>query len=122
MRGMFALLILIGATSASEGTRVMAEPPLGHCRVVNAGKVALPGGADAICAEVERAIRAEAPTVRYSAEVNVISRSRLTATLVVEDRKLPVQNFAVMDHDLNDWSIANFARALAAEVAKAGKP
>ena len=122
MRGMFALLILIGATSASEGAGVMVGPSLGHCRVVNAGKLAWPGEADAICAEVERAIRAEAPTVRYSAEISVISPSRLSATLVVEDRILPVQNFAVTDRDLSDWSIANFARALAAQVAKAAKP
>lgn len=122
MRGMFALLILIAAVSASEGKGVMAAPSLGHCRVVNAGKLARPGEADAICAAVERAILAEAPTVRYNAEISVVSPSRLAATLVVEDRILPVQNFAVMDGNLNDRSIAQFAHALATEIAKSAKP
>jgi hypothetical protein len=40
---------------------------------------------------------------------------------MVNGRKLPEQNFAVMDRDLNPGSIRRFAESLAREVAKAAK-
>ena len=122
MWGRVIIVALFAALIANLGMKSIANASNPTCHVVAAEKLPQSVKADRICAEVARAIRAEAPTVRYTAEIRVISRSRLTATLVVEDRMLPVQNFAVMDRNLNDWSIGNFARALAAEVAKAAKP
>ncbi|MEA3058271.1 MAG: hypothetical protein QOF34_1086, partial [Sphingomonadales bacterium] len=57
------------------------------CRVSGADKLpAQAGGADAICAAIERAVAAGAPNVRYSADVRVLSKSSLAATLVVSGR------------------------------------
>ena len=91
-----------------------------NCRVVGGEK--LPegaGGTSGICRSIEHAIAAQAPNASYSAEVHVLSRSRLTATLVVNGRTLPLQNFAVMDRGFSASSIEHFANGLAAEVAKA---
>lgn len=93
-----------------------------HCHVLAGEKLrAASGGSAAICAAVEKAIASTAPDVRYSVEVNVLSPSRLAATLVVNGRTLPEQKFAVMDRDLNPASIERFAQSLATEVAKAAK-
>lgn len=96
-----------------------AKRPLGQCRV--AGKLRVPVAPDVICAEIERAIASEAPAVHYSAEITVLSPSRLTAKLVVEGRVLPLQNFAVMDQNLSESTIKRFASSVAAIVAKAAK-
>jgi len=95
----------------------------GRCQIVGGEK--LPpdvGGSAALCAEIERAIAELAPRAHYSTEVKVHSKSRLSATLVVNGRTLPEQKFAIMDSDLNAGAIQRFARSLAAEVAKAVKP
>lgn len=94
----------------------------GPCRVDHAAKLPpASGGASALCHEVERAISAAAPGVRYSASIRVLSPSRLSAVLIVSGRTLPEQNFAVMDRDLTPDSIRRFADALAIAVAKAAK-
>jgi hypothetical protein len=126
MRSRGATFILLLATAiAPAGAPAMSpsgKAAPGRCHVV--GSEELPsasGGASAICAEVERAVAAVAPAARYSAEVKVLSRSRLAATLVVDGRTLPEQNFAIMDRELNPGAIQRFARSLAAEIAKAAK-
>jgi hypothetical protein len=100
----------------------MSSPvsPSRRCSVVDAGK--LPpdsGGADALCAAVDRAMSVRAPGVTYSAEIRVLSASRLVATLTREGRTMPEQNFASMDRDLTTSSFERFAQALADQVAKA---
>ena len=75
------------------------------------------GGPDAICAEIDRTIASHAPGVRYSVEIRALSPSRLMAALVVDGRTLPVQNFAVMDRNLNESAIRHFAQSLATAVA-----
>lgn len=99
-----------------------ADAPGGRC-VVNGAEKFRPGsiGSAAICGEVERAIAAQAPTARYTAEIKVLSPSRLAATLIVDGRTLPVQNFAVMDGQLGTASIERFASALARAVVEATK-
>lgn len=99
-----------------------AVKPRGQCTIIDSGKLpALSGKDEAICAKVERAIAAKAPTARYTAEIKVVSASRLTTTLVVEGRALPLQHFAVMDRNLSEGSLERFASSLAAAVAKAAK-
>ena len=93
-----------------------------RCHVVAGEKLAGSGGTSAICAAVEKAIAAKAPNANYSAQVRVLSPSRLSALLIVDGHTLPEQKFAVMDRDLNPGSIQRFAESLAAEVAKAAKP
>jgi hypothetical protein len=73
-----------------------------------------------MCAEVERALAPAWPGCRYTAEVRVISPSRLTATMVVKGHKLPEQHFATMDRNLTPGAVRRFARALA-EAAKGPK-
>jgi len=103
---------------ASAGA--MSAP--GPCRVVAGEKMlASTGGADALCNEIRKAVAAAAPGARYSAEVKALSPSRLAATLVVNGKALPEQNFAVMDRNLSTTSIREFAASLAREVAQAAK-
>lgn len=115
---------LIGAAAGLAALGAGAAPAKSHmsshCVVLGGEK--LPdaiGGERRICETVEQAIAAQAPNATYSAEVHVVSRSRLTATLIVNGRTLPLQNFAVMDRGLSSTSIEHFANGLAAEVAKA---
>jgi hypothetical protein len=58
--------------------------------------------------------------VAYRAEVRALSASRLSATLTVNGRVLPEQNFARMDRELDRPAFERFAEALAEQVAKAG--
>ncbi len=93
-----------------------------HCRIIGGDKLpSQTGGSKAICAAIERAVASRAANVRYEAEVNVVSASKLTAALVVNGRALPAQNFAVMDRNLNATSIQHFADAVAAAIAEAAK-
>jgi hypothetical protein len=94
----------------------------GRCSVIAGEKLpAASGGSIAICSEIERAIASAAPGVHYSAEVKVLSPSRLSASLVVNGRALPEQNFAIMDRQLDRAAVQRFARSLAAELSKATK-
>lgn len=93
------------------------------CLVIGGEKLStVSGGGAALCATVERTIAIAAPNAHYTAEVRVLSPSRLKTRLVVNGRALPEQNFAVMDRDLNPQSIERFAQSLAIEVAKAANP
>lgn len=99
-----------------------ARPPARRCEVTNAARLpAASGGSQALCREIERAVRAAAPTTSYTARVLVLTASRLSAVLIVNDHALPEQNFAVMDRELDPGSIRRFAEVLAGEVAKASK-
>ena len=79
------------------------------------------GGAAAVCSEIERAVASAAPKVRYSADVRVLSKSRLSAALVVNGRALPEQKFAIMDSELDAGAIKRFAASLANAVAEAAR-
>jgi len=92
-----------------------------QCRVVDGGKLpAGSGGAAVLCAAIEQAVSARAPGVAYRAEVRALSSSRLSATLTVNGRALPEQNFARMDRELDRPAFERFAEALAEQVAKVG--
>ena len=123
MRGRIAAFIFFAAAvPAGAGAMSSSGAQLGHCRVVAGDKLlAGSGGADALCAEIERAIAAVAPGARYVTEVKAMPRARLSATLVVNGHTLPEQNFAVMDHALDRGSVRRFAAALATAVAEAAK-
>lgn len=122
MRRKLARLVSVLAALAFSNGFAMSAPAGQHCRVVHSEKLPMTsGGGAAICAAVGKAIATAAPNAHYTAEVRVISPSRLSALLVVEGRALPEQKFAVMDRDLNPASIQRFAQSLAAEVAKASK-
>ena len=88
------------------------------CRVTGGEK--LPpkaGGADAICAAVQRAVAARTPSLRYSAEIRVLSRTALAADLAANGRKLPELRFSVTDRELNPMAIGHFADSVAAALA-----
>ncbi len=115
-------VLAFAALAALGGPAMSAPKTAGNCRVLHGEKLpADAGSADAVCSAVHRAITARAPHVRYSAEVRVLSKSALSATLVANGRPLPEQQFAVMDRNLNVRSIERFAAAMADEVAKAAK-
>ena len=123
MRGRSIVLALALFVAPASAIAMKGEQTRGHCRVVGGGKLpSAAGGAEALCAAVNRAIAAQAPGIRYSAEVNVRTPSMLVASLVVEGRALPEQKFAVTDRELGKGSIERFANSLAAVVANAAKP
>ena len=62
------------------------ENPSSGCRVVNGDKLpAASGGADALCREIAAATAAAAPGVRYTIEITVLPRSRLSAIVTTAD-------------------------------------
>lgn len=126
MRGRIATIVLIcaAAVSPTNGRAMSAagKGAQGSCRVASGEKLlAKAGGAEALCAAVERAVAKAAPMARYKAEVRILPRSRLSTTLVVNGRSLPDQKFAVMDDELKPDSIQRFAEGLADQVADAAK-
>ena len=114
--------IIASAAVVAASAPAMSAPQARPCRVVDAQK--LPpqsGGATAICSAIEQAVAARAPKARYSAEVRVLSMSRLSVNVDVSGHKLAEQHYAVMDRNLNPSSIKRFAEAIADEIAKAAK-
>ena len=110
----------VAAAGAPASACAMSAADRGPCRVVNGEKLpAQTGGADAICAMLEKAIAAKVPHVHYTAEIRVLSKSTLSARLIVKGRELPEQHFSVMDRDLNPTSVQRFAETLGRLVAKA---
>ena len=117
---LFLLLTVVVVPGEVEAMTTVDQSSPGNCRVVDGEKLpASSGGSALICAAVERAIQNRAPAVRYSAEVKVLSSSRLATTMVVNGKALPEQKFAVMDSELSRATIERFAQSLALEVAKA---
>lgn len=94
---------------------------LTECRVVDAGKLPRAvGGADQLCAAIERAAAAGGLGERFAVEVRVLSDSSLAATLTTADGKvLPEQKFASSDRMLNPDSIDRFAKSLAIAISSA---
>lgn len=126
MRGRIGLLVILAAAAVvpcvGEPMTGAKQPRPGNCQVVNGENLpTASGGSRAICDEVERAIASRTPAVHYSAEVRVLSSSRLATTLVVNGRTLPEQKFAIMDSELSQAAIERFAQSLASEVAKAAR-
>jgi len=90
-------------TSASQAAAVSTLRTHAHCTVVDAAK--LPpeaGGPAGLCAAIERAVAAQSSGARFTAEVKVISNSRMAAVLVVNGKALPELNFAIMDRRLDE--------------------
>jgi len=76
---------LCAAAIAGSAMSAGAAPLSRHCRVVAAAKLpAEAGGAASICSEIERAMGAAVPNVRYKVEVRVVTPARLSARMVVE--------------------------------------
>ena len=75
--GRFATFTLAAALAvmASDARAMSAALPEDtRCTVVGGDKLpAEAGGADALCAAVRQAIRAQAPHARYTAQLNIIS-------------------------------------------------
>lgn len=90
-----------------------------HCRVIDGGKLpATSGGAAALCDAIVHAVAERAPGMAFSAEVRVLSSSRLAATLIANGKTLADQKFASMDRELTKSSFERFAKAIAEQVAK----
>lgn len=122
MRWVISAAIMLMASVSSLGSARTMNSALGqspNCRVVDGGKLpAQSGGAGALCAAIERAVSAKAPEAHFTAEVRVISASRLAAKLTRDGHPLAEQKFASMDRELNGRSFERFADALAEQLAK----
>ncbi len=100
----------------------MSAPPTSspRCTVVDGERLpAASGGSAALCAAIERAISERVPGTVFTAEVRVLPRSMLAATLTVNGRELPEHKFASMDRELDKSSFARFAQSLAESLAQA---
>lgn len=98
------------------------DPAQGPCRVLGAEKLpASSGGAEAICAAVQRAVAGQAPGLDYTADVRVLSRSGVAAKLEANGRPLPELRFSVSDRELNGVAIGHFANSIAAALAQSGQ-
>jgi hypothetical protein len=115
-------ILLAGAMVIGGSCNAMTSPSnsQGHCQIVDGSRLpASSGGAAALCDAIDRAMARHAPGTSFTAKVTVKSPSRLAATLTVEGRELPEQNFATMDRDLDGKSFERFAEGLATEAVKA---
>jgi hypothetical protein len=114
------LALLMVAATPFGGACAMSSPDSHSrsCRVIDEDK--LPpesGGAAALCAAIQQAAAAKVPDVAFSAEIKVLSSSRLAATLTLEGRQLAEQKFARMDRDLDGSAFERFADILAKQIA-----
>lgn len=116
-----SILLVAGALFCGNACAMSASgSPTPHCQVIDGAKLPVEsGGAAALCAAIEQAVAKRAPGADFAAEVRALSASRLTASVTIGGRKLPEQNFARMDRDLDRAAFERFAAALADEVAKA---
>lgn len=122
MRGRIAGFVLICAAAVAPANARAMTGDVRSCRVVEGEKLlARAGGAQALCAEVGRAIHGAAPKAHYKAEVKVLPRSMLSTSLVVNGRALPDQKFAAMDSELDESAVRRFAEGIATAVADAAK-
>jgi hypothetical protein len=116
------VVFTLGSTSMGAAAMTRAQNSGGQCRIVAGEKyLKAPIGSAMICAEIERAVAAHVPKARVKADVKVLSPSRLSAVLVVNDRALPEHKFAIMDSDLSPEAVERFARSLAIAAADAVK-
>src|SRR5689334_19511240 len=88
MQGRIAAFVMVWAAAiAPANGRAMTaagKGAQGSCRVASGEKLlAKAGGAEALCAAVERAVAKAAPKAHYKAEVTVLPRSRMSTTLIV---------------------------------------
>lgn len=116
-----AIAAAIGCVSGSACAMNSSErPPAPSCQVI--GKLpAASGGADALCREIAAATAEAAPGVRYTIEIRVLPRDRLSATVTTADgRQLPELGIASMDKPLTASSFKRFAASIATELANAG--
>ena len=113
-------LALIGLVlAASACTMTAPGQPLPACIVHGASLLpAATGGEQALCDAIG-AVLAERPGSR--AEVRVVSKSRMTAVLVLPDgRELPSINTVVSDSTLSARSVRMLADAMRAQLQSIG--
>lgn len=128
MRERMALGAIAAAIGCVSGTACAMNSPepqsAPSCRIIDGNKLpAASGGPDALCREIAAATAAAAPGVRYTVEVRVLPRARLSATVTTADgRTLPELGIASMDKPLTASSFKRFAESIASELAKAGAP
>lgn len=108
-----------GSACAMNSSETQSAP---SCRVIDGNRLpAASGGADALCREIAAATASAAPGVRYTVEIRVLPKARLSATVTTADgRTLPELGIASMDKPLTASSFRRFAESIASELAKAG--
>lgn len=110
-----AQFIFATAVAVSSGAAVVPRAPAhpGECRLSGQEKLPSALKVETVCQAIARAMAREAPSAHYRVEVQVLSKSRLSASLTVNGRTLPMQNMAVSDGQLSEGSVRRFADNLA---------
>jgi hypothetical protein len=115
-----APFIILAASVSMPGNAVVNHGQTARqdrCQVVGGEKLPTSAGADKICTAIAKAMAAKAPGVGYDVEVQVLSKSRLSAAVVINGRSLPRQNMAVSDGELGSAAVQRFANSIAAAAA-----
>lgn len=99
----------------------MTPPPTAAVTCTVAGAELLPaesGGAEALCAEIERAA-ASVSGQHIAVQVRIVSPFLATAMVTGADgRRLPEQKVGISDRPLNRQAFAMLAAAIAAQLAR----
>jgi len=112
-------MLVVAAASVGGSACAMNQSADGtHCQVVGGSQLpADTGGADALCAAIERALQAAVPKPA-AVEVNVVSPYLLSATVMLADgRKLPAIKISSSDRQLGARAVQMLADSIAAQVA-----
>lgn len=109
------LFAAAGAAALASCAMTDGPPNNAPCEVEGAERLpAGSGGAPALCAAIDRAMRDLAPGAGQRVEVRVLSASRLSATLTMADgTRLPEIGQAKFDRPLDPASFERLAMALA---------
>ena len=113
-----ASFLLLAAIVSARGAAVTSARSLaGTCHVT--GSTRLPARLDAqeICSVIAQSMAEHAPAASYQVEVQVRSKSRLTASLIVNGHVLPIESMAVSDSEIGPGSLKRFADRLSAVAA-----
>lgn len=114
------LIVLLTIAASSQGNHMTLPGPSYRCTVTGVEKLAPAiGGEAGVCVQIVRAMATAGPTGRYEVDIKVLSKSRLTADMVVDGRIVPEQHFAIMDSELNVDAIQRFAASIAVAAAEA---
>lgn len=110
-----AQFIFVTAVAVSACAAVVphASAQPGECHVSGREKLPSTLKVESVCGAIAQAMASQAPSAHYRADVQILSKSRLSATLTVNGHKLPMQNMAVSDGELGQGSIRRFADNLA---------
>jgi hypothetical protein len=120
-RGVTVMLATILASISGGACAMTQSNNADRCRVIGGEKLpADVGGSQSLCDAIEAAAASRAPGAEFTAEIEVVSPSSLSANVRLGNGTLlPKQELSVSDRQLNRSSIGRFASAIADVIGQA---